>query len=185
MANSLPPAAGSFTPNQKGLFDLAGNVAEWTHDFYGSVGLGGNVPVDPMGPETGESHTIRGSSWAQAAITEMRLSYRDFGAEPRYDVGVSGWRATWRSKHMQSWLLKLLLLAAVLGFGVIQAQDQQQDGDAAAQQQQQEQTEEEAAESQDEASAEAEEDGEEEEFVRFEPTEQVSRDLGVSFPADI
>ena len=80
-------AAGSFTPNQKGLFDLAGNVAEWTHDFYGSVGLGGNVPVDPMGPETGESHTIRGSSWAQAAITEMRLSYRDFGAEPRYDVG--------------------------------------------------------------------------------------------------
>ena len=86
---------------------------------------------------------------------------------------------------MQSWLLKLLLLAAVLGFGVIQAQDQQQDGDAAAQQQQQEQTEEEAAESQDEASAEAEEDGEEEEFVRFEPTEQVSRDLGVSFPADI
>ena len=86
---------------------------------------------------------------------------------------------------MQSWLLKLLLLAAVLGIGVIQAQDQQQDDDAAAQQQQQEQTEEEAAESQDEASAEAEEDGEEEEFVRFEPTEQVSRDLGVSFPADI
>lgn len=86
---------------------------------------------------------------------------------------------------MQSWLLKLLLLAAVLGFGVIQAQDQQQDDDTAAQQQQQEQTEEEAAESQDEASAEAEEDGEEEEFVRFEPTEQVSRDLGVSFPADI
>ncbi len=77
----------SFNPNLRGLYDLAGNVAEWMHDYYGSVGLSGSAPIDPMGPETGESHTIRGSSWAQASITEMRLSYRDFGAEPRYDMG--------------------------------------------------------------------------------------------------
>ena len=57
------------------------------HDYYGSVGLGGTVPSDPLGAETGDAHTIRGSSWAQASITEMRLSYRDFGVEPRYDVG--------------------------------------------------------------------------------------------------
>ena len=78
---------GSFLPNHRGLYDLAGNAAEWMHDFYGSVGLNGAVPADPLGAETGDAHTIRGSSWAQASITEMRLSYRDFGSEPRYDVG--------------------------------------------------------------------------------------------------
>lgn len=78
---------GSFSANQRGLYDLAGNVAEWMHDYYGSVGFGGTVPVDPLGPETGESHTIRGSSWTKASISEMRLSYRDFGGEPRYDLG--------------------------------------------------------------------------------------------------
>ncbi len=78
---------GSFSPNRHGLHDLAGNVAEWMHDYYGSVGLDGAIPVDPLGAETGEAHVIRGSSWAQASITEMRLSYRDFGIEPRYDIG--------------------------------------------------------------------------------------------------
>ena len=77
----------NFPPNHRGLYDLAGNVAEWMHDYYGSVGLSGTVPTDPLGAGTGESHTIRGSSWAHASITEMRLSYRDFGTEARYDVG--------------------------------------------------------------------------------------------------
>ncbi len=78
---------GSFAPNRLGLYDLAGNVAEWMHDFYGSVGLSGTVPTDPLGADTGESHSIRGSSWTHSSITELRLSHRDFGAEPRYDLG--------------------------------------------------------------------------------------------------
>ena len=78
---------GSFTPNRLGLYDLAGNVAEWTHDFYGSVGFSGTVPADPLGAETGESHSIRGSSWTHSSITELRLSHRDFGTGPRYDLG--------------------------------------------------------------------------------------------------
>ena len=77
----------TFPSNHRGLYDLAGNVAEWMHDYYGSVGLSGNAPTDPLGPESGESHTVRGSSWAHASITEMRLSHRDFGTEPRYDTG--------------------------------------------------------------------------------------------------
>jgi hypothetical protein len=30
---------------------------------------------------------IRGSSWRHGRITELRLSYRDHGREPRDDVG--------------------------------------------------------------------------------------------------
>lgn len=79
---------GQFTVNQRGVYDMAGNVAEWVHDFYGSVGtIGGAPEVDPLGPESGQFHTIRGSSWAHGTITELRLSFRDFGDESRDDVG--------------------------------------------------------------------------------------------------
>ncbi len=77
----------SFTPNQYDLYDIAGNVAEWVHDFYGAVGAIGGVEVDPLGPTEGQFHTIRGSSWAHGSVTELRLSFRDFGEEVRDDVG--------------------------------------------------------------------------------------------------
>ena len=77
----------SFQANQYGIFDMAGNVSEWVHDYYGAVGSVGGPEIDPKGPELGQFHTIRGSSWAHGAITEMRLSFRDFGEEPRDDVG--------------------------------------------------------------------------------------------------
>lgn len=77
---------GSFDANQYAIYDMAGNVSEWVHDYYGAVGSIG-VEIDPLGPELGQFHTIRGSSWAHGAVTEMRLSFRDFGEEPRDDVG--------------------------------------------------------------------------------------------------
>lgn len=77
----------SFSPNQHEIYDMAGNVAEWVHDYYGAMGVLGGVDVDPLGPENGQFHTIRGSSWAHGSVTELRLSFRDFGEEPRDDVG--------------------------------------------------------------------------------------------------
>lgn len=79
---------GSFPPNAKGLYDLAGNVAEWVNDFYEiSVSLSQSVEQDPLGPSSGTYHVIRGSSWAQGTVTELRLSFRDYGTDPRHDVG--------------------------------------------------------------------------------------------------
>ena len=77
---------GVFNPNYYEIYDLAGNVSEWVHDYYGAVGSS-REEIDPLGPELGQFHTIRGSSWAHGAVTEMRLSFRDFGEEPRDDVG--------------------------------------------------------------------------------------------------
>ena len=82
----LTASVGSFAPNQHGLYDLAGNVAEWVHDFYGASGSL-SVERDPLGPEAGQFRVIRGSSWAHGAITELRLSFRDFGELARDDVG--------------------------------------------------------------------------------------------------
>lgn len=79
---------GSYTPNSKGIYDLGGNVAEWVHDFYDVVASSnGDAGFDPLGPDTGEHHVIKGSSWAHGTVTELRLSYRDYGTEPRTDVG--------------------------------------------------------------------------------------------------
>lgn len=78
----------SFKPNTLGFYDLGGNVAEWVHDHY-EVYLDSldQVAVDPIGPREGAFHVIRGSSWMHASITELRLSFRDYGDEPRADLG--------------------------------------------------------------------------------------------------
>ena len=79
---------GTFQPNALGLYDGGGNVAEWVNDYYTVPTPGITTPVvDPTGPERGTSHVIRGSSWRHAGQSELRLSYRDFGATPRTDVG--------------------------------------------------------------------------------------------------
>lgn len=79
---------GTFPANALGIHDGGGNVAEWVNDLY-TVPTPGQTEavVDPSGPERGTNHVIRGSSWRHAGITELRLSYRDYGTEPRTDVG--------------------------------------------------------------------------------------------------
>ena len=79
---------GTFKPNAIGIYDGGGNVAEWVNDWYTVPTPGITEPVvDPTGPQRGTSRVIRGSSWRHAGFTEMRLSYRDYGNEPRVDVG--------------------------------------------------------------------------------------------------
>ena len=77
---------GSFSANLRGLYDMGGNVSEWVHDYYDAA-PSTTAALDPLGPPTGAQHVIKGSSWAHGTITELRLSYRDFGAYARDDVG--------------------------------------------------------------------------------------------------
>jgi formylglycine-generating enzyme required for sulfatase activity len=77
---------GSFAPNPLGFFDLGGNVAEWTGDLY-TVQPGGAVAVDPAQLGEGAQRAIRGSSWKHSGVTELRLTFRDFGEGRRNDLG--------------------------------------------------------------------------------------------------
>ncbi len=81
---AVAPVA-SYAASHKGLYDMGGNVAEWMHDFY-------EIPtedpvLDHVGPSSGEYHVIRGASWMHGTITELRLSFRDYGIEGRQDLG--------------------------------------------------------------------------------------------------
>jgi formylglycine-generating enzyme required for sulfatase activity len=82
-ATTAPVA--SFRPGPGGFFDLAGNAAEWVHDYYAIRAAPSET--DPLGPATGKLHVIRGSSWMQASVSALRWTYRDYGIEPRPDVG--------------------------------------------------------------------------------------------------
>ena len=81
------PVAG-FKPGNLGLYDIGGNVSEWMHDYYSVfTGFDKKLLRDPMGPDTGKHHVVRGSSWRHDSITELRLSYRDYSSKSRDDVG--------------------------------------------------------------------------------------------------
>ncbi len=79
---------GSFAANRLGLKDLGGNVSEWTHDYYELNPIDPFLSlVDPLGPEFGDRHVIRGASWMKGNISELRSAFRDSGAQGRPDLG--------------------------------------------------------------------------------------------------
>jgi len=78
---------GSYPPNALGLHDVGGNVAEWIEDVYGVYPPSDALLADPRGPASGRFRVIRGSGWMHHGATELRLSYRDYGDEPRPDLG--------------------------------------------------------------------------------------------------
>ena len=69
--NPLP--VGSFPPNAFGLYDMHGNIWQWTKDWYGEYNI--NEKINPKGPEKGSNKIIRGGGWRNAAW-ECRSAYR-------------------------------------------------------------------------------------------------------------
>lgn len=81
---------GKFPANHRGLYDLEGNVSEWVNDWYSAnsdYSAAAPTLIDPLGPDEGEFHVIRGASWARGHLPQLRLAYRDFGAAGKHDVG--------------------------------------------------------------------------------------------------
>ena len=77
----------SFPANHRGLYDMGGNVAEWVHDVYAIPSANAEVATDPLGALSGDNYTVRGASWALSRLSELRLTFRDYGAAGRDDLG--------------------------------------------------------------------------------------------------
>jgi sulfatase modifying factor 1 len=69
---------GSNRPNELGIYNMSGNVAEWCLDWFNPDFLPG-AQTDPQGPPTGYGHVIRGGSWGAHAgeyqVTSFRMGY--------------------------------------------------------------------------------------------------------------
>lgn len=78
----VPRPVGRKLPNGYGLYDMLGNICEWTLDYYGSYPSGTAVAVDPEGPiypkirdDNTHQRVLRGSTYF-ASESSIRTSIR-------------------------------------------------------------------------------------------------------------
>lgn len=62
-----PGEVGKYPPNAFGLYDMAGNMAEWTADYFDRTYYEKSPPADPKGPADGAYRVIRGGAWSDPA----------------------------------------------------------------------------------------------------------------------
>lgn len=62
-----PAEPGRYGPNGFGLYDMAGNMAEWTADWFDREYYAKSPAKDPPGPAEGQYRVIRGGAWSDPA----------------------------------------------------------------------------------------------------------------------
>ncbi|MEZ4825767.1 MAG: formylglycine-generating enzyme family protein [Bacteroidia bacterium] len=94
-SDKKPHPVGLKKPNELGLFDMSGNVAEWCEDYFGGAEYyqichNQGVVENPCGPDSDTYHVHRGGAWGSPA-KRCRVSNRLLMA-PEYRINTVGFR---------------------------------------------------------------------------------------------
>jgi formylglycine-generating enzyme required for sulfatase activity len=80
---------GQKKPNELGLFDMSGNAEEWCSDWFGEYPKEKKLLKNPLGPDIGDVHVIRGGSWYRNADFCLVYNHSWF---PNYNLSSRGFR---------------------------------------------------------------------------------------------
>lgn len=83
-----PAKVASYEPNEYHLYDMAGNVAEWTNDWFDSYST--SDQENYFGPETGSYKCVRGGGWSNK-VADISPRERD-KKDPLYKSFALGFR---------------------------------------------------------------------------------------------
>ena len=81
---------GRLEANAWGLYDMLGNVSEWTHDWADDYVTGD--ATDPSGPRTGGGRVYRGGSYLSAAQSVRAANRGQLGSAPSNGIRSRGFR---------------------------------------------------------------------------------------------
>lgn len=70
-----------------GVMDMAGNVYEWTNDWYNDSYYGISPVNNPLGPATGTTRVARGGGWDIIDLG-LRTAYRDSAPPDATGIGI-------------------------------------------------------------------------------------------------
>ena len=89
-SGGAPRPVGGKASNALGIFDLCGNVWEWTQDVQAPYQAAAEPVLDPRGPGEGRFRALRGGSW-RVGLEIARTTYRN-GYRPDYAHSSIGFR---------------------------------------------------------------------------------------------